>query len=307
MPMEPQPTRSSARPAINDRLGSTLFLAALVHGIVILGVTFTITTFDDDRAPPSLNVTLLVDGRDEPAPEKADFIANRNSQAVGVAAKGLHATTALSANEPIAQVGSPEGADLTDGAPRELVPSADELVSRGRSEAVDATPQPTDDPSDVRRMAAALVDAIAAQTSAAELGLRAELPSGDDERRTLYATPSAQQSILAEYLEGWRARVERIGTANYPTRFLGGPDHGRPTLEVTIRADGSLKDIVVRRSSGDKALDQAALKILRLAAPFDPLPPNIRKDYDILRFAYDWDFFDSARKTAARAQPEESN
>jgi protein TonB len=307
MPMEPHPTRISAPKAINDRLGSTLFLAALVHGIVILGVTFTVATFDDDRAPPSLNVTLLVDGRDEPPPEKADFIANRNSQAVGVAAKGMHATSALSANEPIAQAGSPDGADLTDGAPRELVPSADELVSRGRSEAVDATPQPTDDPSDVRRRAATLVDAVAPQTSAAELGLRAELPSGDDERRTLYATPSAQQSILAEYLEGWRARVERIGTANYPTRFLGGPDHGRPTLEVTIRADGSLKDIVVRRSSGDKALDQAALKILRLAAPFDPLPPNIRKDYDILRFAYDWDFFDSARKSGARTQPGESD
>lgn len=307
MPMEPQPTRISARPAINDRLGSTLFLAALVHGIVILGVTFTVATFDDDRAPPSLNVTLLVDGRDEQAPDKADFIANRNSQAVGVAAKGLHSTSALSANEPIAQAGSPDGADLADGAPRELVPSADELVSRGRSEPVDATPQPTDDPSDVRRKAATLVDAVAPQTSAAELGLRAELPSGDDERRTLYATPSAQQSILAEYLEGWRARVERIGTANYPTRFLGGPDHGRPTLEVTIRADGSLKDIVVRRSSGDKGLDQAALKILRLAAPFDPLPPNIRKDYDVLRFAYDWDFFDSARNSGARTQPGENN
>jgi len=307
MPMEPHPTRSSAPKAINDRLGSTLFLAALVHGIVILGVTFTVATFDDDHPSPSLNVTLLVDGRDEPAPEKADFIANRNSQAVGAAAKGLHATSALSAKEPIAQAGSPDGADLTDGAPRELVPSADELVSRGRSEAVDATPQPTDDPSDVRRKAAALVDAVAPQTSAAELGLRAELPNGDDERRTLYATPSAQQSILAEYLEAWRSRVERIGTANYPSRFLGGPDHGRPTLEVTIRADGELKDIVVRRSSGDKALDQAALKILRLAAPFDPLPPNIRKDYDVLRFAYDWDFFDSARKNVAQVPPEESN
>jgi protein TonB len=307
MPMEPHPTRISARPAINDRLGSTLFIAALVHGIVILGVTFTVATFDDDHASPSLNVTLLVDGRDEPAPEKADFIANRNSQAVGVAAKGLHATNALSANEPIAQAGNPDGADLTDGTPRELVPSAEELVSRGRSEAVDATPQPTDDASDLRRKAAALVDAVGPQTSAAELGLRAELPNGDDERRTLYATPSAQQSILAEYLEEWRARVERIGTANYPTRFLGGPDQGRPTLEVTIRADGSLKDIVVRRSSGDKALDQAALKILRLAAPFDPLPPNVRKDYDILRFAYDWDFFDSARKSPSRAQPEDSN
>jgi periplasmic protein TonB len=307
MPMEPTPTRISARPAINDRLGSTLFLAVLLHGVLILGVTFSVATFDDDHASPSLNVTLLVDGRDEAKPDKADFIANRNSQASGHAAQGLHATNALSAQEPIAQVGSPEGADLTDGTPRELVPSAEELVSRGQSERVNATPQPTDDPSDVRRKAAALVDALAPQTTATELGVRAELPNGDDERRTLVATPSAQQSILAEYLEGWRARVERIGTANYPARFLGGPDHGRPTLEVTIRADGSLSDIVVRHSSGDKALDQAALKILRLAAPFDPLPPNIRKDYDVLRFAYDWDFFDSPRKSTAQAQPEDRN
>jgi len=304
MPMEAPPTRISARPAINDRLGSTLFLAVLLHGVVILGVTFSVATFDDDRAPPSLNVTLLVDGRDEPRPEKADFIANRNSQASGRAAQGLHATSALSAKEPISRAGNPEGADLTDGTPRELVPSAEELVSRGQSERVNATPQPTDDPADVRRTAAALVDSLAPQTTAALLGVRAELPNGDDDRRTLIATPAAQQSILAEYLEEWRERVERIGTANYPARFHARPDHGRPTLEVTIRADGSLKDIVVRHSSGDKALDQAALKILRLAAPFDPLPPNIRKDYDVLRFAYDWDFFDSARKSAG---PEDRN
>ena len=306
MPMEPTPPRISPSPAINDRLGSTLFLAVLLHGVVILGVTFSVATFDDDHASPSLNVTLLVDGRDEPAPEKADFIANRNSQAAGVAAQGMHATNALSAQEPIAQAGNPEGADLTDGTPRELVASAEELVSRGQSDPVNATPQPTDDPADERRKAAALVDSLAPQTTAAELGVRAELPNGDDDRRTLIATPSAQQSILAEYLEAWRERVERIGTANYPTRFFR-PDHVRPTLEVTIRADGSLKDIVVRRSSGDRALDQAALKILRLAAPFDPLPPNIRKDYDVLRFAYDWDFFDSATKSAAQAQPEDRN
>jgi len=305
--MEPTPTRNKVRPAINDRLGSTLFLALLLHGVVILGVTFSVATFDDDHASPSLNVTLLVDGRDEPKPDKADFIANRNSQAAGRAAQGLHATTALSAKEPIAQVGSPDGADLDDGTPRELVPSAEELVSRGQSESVNATPQPTDDPSDTRRRAAALIDSLAPQTTAAELGLRAELPNGDDERRTLIATPAAQQSILAEYLEAWRRRVERIGTANYPTRFRGGSDHTRPTLEVTIRADGSLKDIVVRRSSGDKALDQAALKILRLAAPFDPLPPNIRKNYDVLRFAYDWDFFDSTRKNAEQAEGEDRN
>ena len=87
-----------------------------------------------------------------------------------------------------------------------------------------------------------------------------------------------------------RRRVERIGTANYPRELLGDIDAGRPTLEVVIGADGRLDDIVVRSSSGDKALDQAALKILRLAAPFAPLPEEIRKDYDVLRFAYEWDF-----------------
>ena len=106
----------------------------------------------------------------------------------------------------------------------------------------------------------------------------------------MIATPSTQQSGLAEYLDGWRRRVERIGTANYPPELLGNIDAGRPTLEVVIGADGRLDDIVVRRSSGDKALDQAALKILRLAAPFAPLPPSIREDYDVLRFAYEWDF-----------------
>jgi protein TonB len=97
-------------------------------------------------------------------------------------------------------------------------------------------------------------------------------------------------------LDSWRRRVERIGTANYPTELLGNIDAGRPTLEVVIAADGSLDDIVVRSSSGDKALDQAALKILRLAAPFAPLPKEIREDYDVLRFAYEWDFAGGAAR-----------
>lgn len=296
--MNPIPHRASG----HDRLGSTLFLAALAHGVVILGITFTVATYHDDTPTPALNVTLLIDGPDEAAPDEADFLANRNQHAVGRAAEGLRPTSALSADQPIAQLGSPDGADLVDGTPRELVPSAEQLVTREPSSAsVTAQPQPTDDPSDTRRKAAALIDQLAPQTTAAELDLRAEAPNGDDATRTLIATPSTQQSLLAEYLDGWRRRVERIGTANYPAQFLGG-GRGRPTLEVVIGRDGALESIVVRRSSGDTALDQAALKILRLAAPFDPLPANIRDDYDVLRFAYEWEFFDSARRGTAETQ-----
>ncbi len=276
----------------DERIGSTLFLAALVHGVVILGVTFTATPAGDGSAIPSLNVTLVVDTeREELAADTAEFIANRNQLGRGEAARGLRPTSTLSADQPATQVGDPLGADAADGTPRAETPSAEQLVSRGSGgEPVPALPQPTDEPAPERQRAAALIQQAAPQTTAMELAMRAELPDGSDDARTLIATPSTRQSGLAEYLDGWRRRVERIGTANYPTELLGNIDAGRPTLEVVIAADGRLDDIVVRRSSGDKALDQAALKILRLAAPFAPLPPSIREDYDVLRFAYEWDF-----------------
>lgn len=293
----------SPPPPSNDRLGSTLFVAALIHGVVILGVTFTVTSFDDKKVP-SLNVALVVDtGKEELAVDTADFLSNRNQRAAGQAAKGTRPTTALSAAQPLTQAGDPQGADLTDGTPRDSTQSAEQVVTRGESpEQVAAQPQPTDDPAPTRQRSASLFQQTGPQTTAMELSLRAELPNGSDDARTLLATPSTRQSGLAEYLDGWRRRVERIGTANYPAELLGDPNAGRPTLEVVIGKDGQLVDIVVRQSSGDKALDQAALKILRLASPFEPLPQVIRKDYDVLRFAYDWDFFDNARRQASTAR-----
>lgn len=276
----------------DERLGSTLFFAALVHGVVILGVTFTAIPLSDEVAAPSLNVTLVLDTeREELAADTAKLLANRDQRGAGQAARGLRPTSTLSADQPVTQAGDPLGADAADGTPRDETPSAEQLVSRGSSdERVPAMPQPTDDPAITRQRAATLVQQAAPQTTAMELALRAELPDGHDDARTLIATPSTRQSGLAEYLDAWRRRVERIGTANYPTALLGNIHAGRPTLEVVIAADGRLDDIVVRRSSGDTALDQAALKILRLAAPFPPLPPSIREDYDVLRFAYEWDF-----------------
>ena len=297
--MSPIPQQVST----TDRLGSTLFLAALVHGVIILGVTFTVSSFDD-KTVPSLNVTLVVDTGQEPLDvDTADFLANRSQRGAGQAALGTRPTTALSSEQARSQVGDPAGADATDGTPRDATQSAEQLVTRGDSaDTVAAVPQATDEPAPTRQKAAALFQQTGPQTTALEVGVRAELPNGRDDARTLLATPSTRESGLAEYLDGWRRRVERIGTANYPVELLGDPNAGRPTLEVVIDKDGRLDDIVVRHSSGDKALDQAALKILRIAAPFEPLPESIRANYDVLRFAYDWDFFDNARRNAAARQ-----
>jgi protein TonB len=286
---------------MSERLGSTLFVAALVHGVVILGVTFTAGSSDEKEPLPSLNVTLIAPSlRSEDASADADFIAERDQRGSGGAVEGIRATTTLSADHPLTQLGDPKGADLEDGAPRERTPSAEQLISRNPSTTeVRALPQPTDAPAALPMRAATFVANPARETLALELDLQAHLPKSYDDARL--ATPSTQASILAEYLDSWRRRVERIGTTHFPAHVVANRDVGRPTLEVTIGGDGRLEDIVVRRSSGDKALDQAALRILRLAAPFEALPDHIRAEYDVLKFAYEWDFFGGLRPVGQKA------
>ena len=109
------------------------------------------------------------------------------------------------------------------------------------------------------------------------------------ENKVLSASMDIKDSILAAYLDNWRLKVEAIGTKNLPEQNL--PTPVNPTLEVTIGAKGQLIDTVVRYSSGDRSIDQAALNILRLAEPFDPPPESVLQDHEALRFAYEWRFF----------------
>ena len=108
---------------------------------------------------------------------------------------------------------------------------------------------------------------------------------------TFEVVPNTRESKLAPYLDAWRRKVERLGTLNFPQIARNGA--GNPVLEVSIRRDGSLGEAIIKRSSGRKEIDQAALSILRLASPFDPFPAELRKQYDELRFAYEWQFLGS--------------
>lgn len=280
---------SSAQASIADRLSSTLFVAALAHGIVILGITFTTSPLPETAALAPINVTLLVDSdKPEKAPDRADLLAERNQTGAGKLEQGDRPTRALSADHPVSQIGDPFGADLTDGTPREQSQAPEQLAARSADPDASSSPETTAQSAELPMKAANLIRDVAPQTLATEVDLRTVLPSNDSDSDV--ASPNTSESVIATYLVGWRQRVERIGTANFPERLLGRKELGRPTLEVAIGADGNIEDIVVRKSSGDSTLDQAALKILRMAAPFEPLPPGITSKYKVLRFAYEWDF-----------------
>ncbi|NNC65405.1 MAG: energy transducer TonB [Gammaproteobacteria bacterium] len=273
-----------------DRLSSTFFVAVLFHGIVILGVTFTVSPLGDSDLIPTLRVTLVQETADaEAVPEEDVYLAQRTNVGAGGATPGDRPTTTLSADHLITQEGDQRGADLFDTTPREPVPSADRLVTRADSATqIDALPDPTEDPADEAQTAANLLAREAEQTLASEIDLQAQNPETD--RFEGPSGPSTREAMLATYLDGWRRRVERIGTINFPDEARNQGFSNNPTVEVTIDADGRLEAIIVRESSGNSALDQAALTILRSAAPFEPLPDSVRAEYGLLRFAYEWDF-----------------
>jgi protein TonB len=94
---------------------------------------------------------------------------------------------------------------------------------------------------------------------------------------------------FAQYVEDWRQKVERVGNLNYPEAARG-KLYGSLILTVAIKSDGSLERVELNRSSGHKVLDEAAQRIVRLAAPFAAFPENIRRDTDIIEITRTWTF-----------------
>jgi protein TonB len=99
-----------------------------------------------------------------------------------------------------------------------------------------------------------------------------------------------QEYRYAQYVEDWRSKVERIGNLNYPQQARDQKIFGKLTLTVSIRADGSVENIEINRSSGQRILDAAAQRIVKLAAPYAVFPPDIRKETDILSITRTWSF-----------------
>jgi protein TonB len=272
---------------VNDRLTTTLFLAALFHGIVILGITFAVPR-SDNKVTQTIDV-LLVTADDTRAADNPDaqYLAQVNRQGSGTTEEQVR---------PANPTSSPVMADL-DGVPdgnsdqyKEAVrgQKSTEIIS-SRSNRSEVEYRSGDNhPSQQAEVPLALSPTaprpIATSATDTSLVLRGKRMDGATE-----IVPNTRESKLAPYLNAWRTKVERLGTLNFPQYARNGQT-GNPVLEVSLKADGTLGDALIRRSSGNKEIDQAALSILRLASPFDPFPSELRKQYQELRFAYEWQF-----------------
>ena len=100
----------------------------------------------------------------------------------------------------------------------------------------------------------------------------------------------AEEYRFARYVEDWRLKVERFGNRNYPAAARDQRLYGSLLLTVSIKSDGSVESVEINRSSGNRILDAAAVKIVEMSAPFSAFPPDIKRDTDILHVTRTWTF-----------------
>lgn len=271
-----------------DRLPAMLFLAALIHGILIIGVTFNAFELDDMSNAVSLEVTIVADpDQDIDRPDDAEYLAQASQQGRGNTTEELRPTAPQQSNSPFDNPGVEDADSLVDARSHER--AADELLATlsEADERVAEDPRHSPQPDDSTAVA---LESGSNATLPLPQDDTATLLIHDDDPRQLVISADTRESVIAAYLDNWKRRIEAVGDEYFPQ--LGKLDGltGSPTLEVSIEASGQLSAVVIRKSSGSPVLDKAALDILRRAAPFDPFPPEIRADYDRLRFAYKWLF-----------------
>lgn len=277
---------SRVRPA--DRLGFTLFLAAALHLALILGLSFSLA--DPSQISKTLEVTLSTFKSAE-KPKEADFIAQDNQQGSGTLEHKAAPTTteqALFQDSTVKRVtppASPPQSQLKEAAPKAAIATRTPQPQKTPVKREEAPPEPEGRPTPVFD---------SSQLSSEIASLEAELANDIQQyakRPKIHRlnAASTMRDKGAWYKDEWRKKIERIGNLNYPDEARRQRIYGHLRLLVTINRDGTLHEVQVLESSGQALLDQAALRIVRLAAPFAPFSGDLA-EFDRLEIIRTWRF-----------------
>ncbi len=270
-----------------DRLSLTVFLAASIHAVLILGLAFEPLDLARLNAPASLEV-ILVQKRSDDRPDKADYLApisqtgggasdERNRPSNPFASTEVTDTSGV-APQPV-RGGNPDLSEM-DKLPLITKLYANETIQQMEKQHVSSL---------IRDQSNEKVDydlEIARLT--AELNLSKENYAKRPKKMVL--TANTHEYIPARYMHAWVERVERIGNLNYPKRAAVEALEGKLMLEVELRWDGSVVEVKLIESSGFKLLDDAAVQIVELASPFPPFNQELRNTADHVEIVRTWQF-----------------
>jgi protein TonB len=296
-----------------DRLGFTLFMAIALHAVFILGSSFISPS--STPAVQTLEITLAQYAVEKP-PEKTDFLAQANQLASGtVEEKRLPSTTERSTfqdnkirnqsarptqptkkPEPSPTVNNVVEKPITDkGDSNQAAKSKRKVVTTtAEKKKKKAATKPRKSKPTVSQLRTGQSTSLLAKSlEIANLQAQIKMQQEQFAKRPKTRRLSSVSTTIHEdaiYLDNWRRRIEMIGNMNYPEEARRQKLYGTLRVLVAILPDGGLKSIEITQSSGSKTLDDAAIRIVKLASPFQPFSTEMRKNTDVLEIIRSWKF-----------------
>ena len=263
-----------------DPLYLTIPISLLLHaGLYAMG--FRPPDFPDSPPSPTFDVTMVMP-QNVDAPDKADFVANSNQQGSGSQDEKSRLKSPLASLEQNLESGDELVTSEKQVAEVTPKPEPEILTTKGKTDKfIEKLPeeQPQVEP------VTTVVDN--SEQTQAIAKLMAEMSQQEERfakrpRIHFIDSLSAKGTVEAEYIYTWSKKLERIGNINFPQKALDLSLSGTLILNTTLDRAGRVVEIQISVSSGSKILDDAALKIVKLAAPYEPLPKKMREKYDRL-------------------------
>lgn len=276
-----------------ERLSATLALSSICFGVLILGVGFA----RENAAPvvPTLDVILTQTSTPD-APDQADFIAQANNRGGGDRDRAQRPRESQVSRIPKPQTGVAPEPMAAQAPPPAPDPIQRLLTTRGQStnkvplpedtQPVVATPLPTGQQ--------LMQQSLEMARLSAEIDRQQDLYARRPKRKFISA--STREYEYATYMRAWVEKVERVGALNFPEQARRQGLSGEVLATLTLKRDGSVKDIIINQGSGHDVLDSAVLRIIGLSAPFAPLP-KAKDNPDELVMTRTWRFINGEVNT----------
>lgn len=274
--------------SLTARLTASMTLSLALHAFALFGIALVLPDPSSLRNAMQPLQVVLVNSKSKNRPSDADALAQANLDGGGNTTEERQAKTSLPTLSDDKQF-TPEQLSRRR---TELEQEAQRLMTRLKSNTsvVQATPK--------KEQAADMMNGEDLLQRSLEIArLEAQISKNNDAYQKMprrkFIGARTKEYRFAQYVEDWRIKVERVGNLNYPEEARRNQIYGKLQLSVSIRTDGSLESVEVSRPSGQRILDAAAMRIVKLAAPYAPLPPEIRKDTDVLTIVRTWTFTSS--------------
>ena len=253
----------------NDRFGMTFFLATIFHGMVILGITFSVSPPADSKTAPALDI-ILVQTKAPDDVEEADYLAQISQKGGGDIEEKARPRELFSAPTLSNAPGLSEQTSIQQVFKQKQNEQLALITQKDNSYTIDTTENP------VKADDTETVDLNTSSETTQNARLAPEISNQIEQQasleRTKYLNSSTKEFTPAQYMREWINRVERVGNLNYPDAARRNKLSGTLILDVVIDADGKLVKTDLRQSSGHQVLDDAAKRIVKMASPFSAFP-----------------------------------